>query len=58
MKVQPGGRPFRQGPAPICGSDLTPVQILEHIELNTMKPGDLGLGVDEDPLFLILGQQI
>ena len=58
MEIQPGGRPFRKGPATIGGGDLTPVQILEHIELNTTKPGDLGLGVDEDPLLLILGQQI
>ena len=58
MEIQPGGRPFRQGPATICGSDLTPVQILEHFELNATKPGDLGLGIDEDPFLLILGQQI
>ena len=58
MKIQPGGRPFRQGPATIGGSDLTPVQIFEYIELNTMKPADLGLGVDEHPLLLILGQQL
>ncbi len=58
MDIEPGRSPFRKGPATICGSDLTPVQIFEHIELNTTKPGDLGLGIDEDPFLLILGQQI
>ena len=58
MDIEPGRRPLRKGPATISGGDLTPVQIFEHIELNTSKPGDLGFGIDDDPLLLILGQQI
>lgn len=58
MDVQSCRGPLRKGSATICGSDLTPVQIFQHIELNTTKPGHLGFGIDEDPFLLILGQQI
>ena len=58
MDIQPGGRPLREGTATIRRSDLPIVELFEHIELNSSKPGDLGLGIDEDPLLLILAQQI
>ena len=46
------------GPVFVFSSDLTPVQIFQHIELQgaPFRYGDFG--VDEDLFLLILGQQI
>ena len=58
MEVQPGGRPFRQGTATIGRGHLTPVQILENIQLSCAEAGDLRLGCNEDPFLLIQGHQL